>query len=755
MEVSVIIPTKDEFNFFLKTFNAVLNQSLLPKKIIIIDSSIDNKIKDHISNNSSNIKIIYKKLDQSFPGESRNFGVRYVDTELIAFLDSKTVPNKNWLNDFTNELKKKDADIHFGSTKYFYNNEFQKKIRAATFGSIAHITTPGTLIKTNIVKDDNYFIENVRTADDLEWRERLISKKYKYIFPHNYYLSYFSLPNSLIELLKRYFIYSFHTSIVDVQHNIKEKYLFIFLILSTLLIARWNFYIPGWDINHFLFISLNTKKFLFIFLFLIIFSLIIKIALYSTNISKILKNYLLVFFISLLIYSIYWWNAIIAEWVEKSSFYIPHITKIFISIIFIISFMIRGVVYPINRKITYKYLFPFNWIFIGLYGLSLDLVKTPGYLLGSMIPKFLMKKKKNIKKYIVFYTKYTDESASYRYRIKAYFNVLNEQNFHISVQKLFNHNFFLKKIFLDKLNYFSILKSYFIRLLDLIFRKKPFIAIIHIELLPFFPNIAEYILTIRKVPYIIDIDDAVYYRFLNSKFIFLNNFIQTKFKKMVSSSSGVFVGNNFHKNYFNEFSSNIHYFPTVIDLEIYNQHSLNRKHLNFSIVWVGTPSTCHYLNNISHELNKLKKNLSIDIYVIGAKKELIDNLDCQFIKWEEETYLKEISKCHIGIMPLNDSPWEEGKCGFKILQYMGLKLPVVASPYGVNKMIIRDNVNGLIARNKNDWYEKIQLLKSDRILYDKFVEAGYKTVTSEYNLKNFKEKYFNEVNKVYIAAYKN
>ena len=198
---------------------------------------------------------------------------------------------------------------------------------------------------------------------------------------------------------------------------------------------------------------------------------------------------------------------------------------------------------------------------------------------------------------------------------KAYFNVLNEQNFHISVQKLFNHNFFLKKIFLDKLNYFSILKSYFIRLLDLIFRKKPFIAIIHIELLPFFPNIAEYILTIRKIPYIIDIDDAVYYRFLNSKFIFLNNFIQTKFKKMVSSSSGVFVGNNFHKNYFNEFSSNIHYFPTVIDLEIYNQHSLNRKHLNFSIVWVGTPSTCHYLNNISHELNKLKKNLSIDIYV--------------------------------------------------------------------------------------------------------------------------------------------
>ena len=77
---------------------------------------------------------------------------------------------------------------------------------------------------------------------------------------------------------------------------------------------------------------------------------------------------------------------------------------------------------------------------------------------------------------------------------------------------------FLKKIFSDKINYIKILYNYSKRILDLSFRKKPFIAIIHIELLPFLSFIGELILKIRGVKYIIDIDDAVYHRFNNKNF---------------------------------------------------------------------------------------------------------------------------------------------------------------------------------------------------------------------------------------------
>ena len=50
-------------------------------------------------------------------------------------------------------------------------------------------------------------------------------------------------------------------------------------------------------------------------------------------------------------------------------------------------------------------------------------------------------------------------------------------------------------------------------------------------------------------------------------------------------------------------------------------------------------------------------------------------------------------------MPLPDSPWERGKCGFKLIQYMAAGLPVVASPVGVNDRIVSPGVGYLALYN--------------------------------------------------------
>ena len=755
MDITVIIPTKDEFGFFINTFKATINQSLKPIKIIIIDSSIQNKINNYINNlKNINIEIIYRRVEKAYPGEARNKGIKYVNTEWVAFLDSKTVPDIDWLKSSSQKINILKADIHFGSTKYFYKNEFQKKIRAATFGNISYTTTPGTVIKTKIVKQDNYFIEGVRTADDLEWRERLINKKYKFIESKNFSLSYFSLPNSFFDIAKRYFIYSFHTSLVDVQTTLKLKYLFVVNILSILLLTKWNIFIAKSNINHFLFILPSVQKALLIFFMFMISIFTLKIFLFKSKVPKYYKNFLMLTYFILLGFLIYQWNEIIAEWIEISIYYIPHITKFFIIFIFLISFIIRGIIYPINRKIKIRYIFPLNWIIIGIYGLGLDIVKTPGYLLGALIPKFLLKNTKYNNKTVVIYTKYKNESASYRYRLKAYFNILEKNDYVVEVNTLFDKNFFQDKIFYDKLNLFVVVKSYIKRIFDVISRKKPFVAIVHIEFLPFFPNLIELILNIRKVPFIVDIDDAVYYRFNNSKLKILDHYNQNKFKNMVYKSSAVFAGNNFHMNFFTKLSDNIKYFPTVINLNIYNKFHKIKKNKIFSVIWVGTPSTCHYLKEISKPLNDLVNNVGMEIYVIGGKKELIGNLKCKIIEWNEHMYIRDISQFHVGIMPLQNSVWEEGKCGFKILQYMGLKIPVVASPFGVNKNIIKDGVNGLIANNNDEWYNKILLLSKNKNLYKKFSAEGYKTVSNLFSIDKYEKKYFEEVDNVFKLNYR-
>ena len=78
---------------------------------------------------------------------------------------------------------------------------------------------------------------------------------------------------------------------------------------------------------------------------------------------------------------------------------------------------------------------------------------------------------------------------------------------------------------------------------------------------------------------------------------------------------------------------------------------------------------------------------------------------------------------------------------------MSLKLPVVASPIGVNKEIIKDNFNGMLAKNDDDWYNKIKILIDKPSLYNKISTNGYKTAKENFDLNLYKELYLKNIKK--------
>ncbi|MCD6311273.1 MAG: glycosyltransferase, partial [Elusimicrobia bacterium] len=89
----------------------------------------------------------------------------------------------------------------------------------------------------------------------------------------------------------------------------------------------------------------------------------------------------------------------------------------------------------------------------------------------------------------------------------------------------------------------------------------------------------------------------------------------------------------------------------------------------------------------------------------------------------------------IGLMPLPDNNWTKGKCGLKALQYMAVGVPVVVSPVGVNREIIRDGENGFLADSEGEWLEKLSLLIENKELREKLGEMGRKTVEEKYSIK--------------------
>jgi glycosyltransferase involved in cell wall biosynthesis len=93
-----------------------------------------------------------------------------------------------------------------------------------------------------------------------------------------------------------------------------------------------------------------------------------------------------------------------------------------------------------------------------------------------------------------------------------------------------------------------------------------------------------------------------------------------------------------------------------------------------------------------------------------------------------------IARMDIGIMPLRDGPWERGKCGYKIIQYMACGLPVVASAVGANVDIVRHGEDGFLATDAVAWRDSLEQLIESPSLRMRMGRAGRARVESEYSL---------------------
>ena len=383
LNISIVIPIRNNSISLARVLSSINSQSLVPDEIVIVDSSTDNSVLDLINNFKGVVPILYHNEKKTYPGEARNIGVELAKSDWIAFLDSKTIPNENWLERYQHLVQAYNALAVFGVTKFNAESPFQKTLRAATYGKIGHHTVPGTLIKKKVFIDSGGFLEHVRMGEDIEWRERLIKNAFNVHMPDEPVVTYHGLPATFVITLKKYVKSAYHTARLDILRNVKDAYLSLVLILSAIILPKWNHLIEGWDTNPF-FIPHVTKIYLIALVCLLLFFQSVNY-LFSRNTSRsfLLRTLKLTLFI-FLTFAVYRWNAVIAGWVEDAVLYVPHLTKMYVSGIILASIMYRGIFLPLKRQVEPGFLFPFSWINVGLLGFSLDIIKAPGYVFGAI-----------------------------------------------------------------------------------------------------------------------------------------------------------------------------------------------------------------------------------------------------------------------------------------------------------------------------------------------------------------------------------
>lgn len=389
LPISVVIPTYNNKKSFENVLDAVYKQTIRPKQIVIIDSSDVNEIEINLDKYNDNIKIDYIKVERFFPGKARNLGAQIASEKYVAFLDSKTIPNRNWLSSSFAMLRGRrrsifNYDVVFGSVHYRGVSNFQKLICASIYGenNIEHIS--GSLMLKSVFLKIGFFNEKTRAGEDLDWKTRAKESEFNYYVPTKANAVYSEISSNLISHMKRAFIYQMHGAFMDIQHSTRVVFLSLFLILLATLTPRWN-YLVGYD-NEALFIP-HILKFFLLFLGLFVFFSIIYLKLFLINVRK---RRSLIFLINLSLFIWFFifalnWNVAYLDWDESSPFFVPHITKLYLATLLALSFIIRGIIFPIKRGVHNQYLFPYRWAGIGLIGLILDISKTPGYFMGSLV----------------------------------------------------------------------------------------------------------------------------------------------------------------------------------------------------------------------------------------------------------------------------------------------------------------------------------------------------------------------------------
>lgn len=308
---------------------------------------------------------------------------------------------------------------------------------------------------------------------------------------------------------------------------------------------------------------------------------------------------------------------------------------------------------------------------------------------------------------------YSKKGASSQYRAYIYKKML-EKNFEVCWFNFWNDKYVSKYMHNKRRYCINILVQYLISTIkriiqivllapqcDVVFIQKAVVPKLR-------PTFLERVKK-HNVRIVFDVDDAVYItKYDNSNAI-------------ARLSDCVICGNENLRRHYENYCTNCIVLPTVDNTNKYETywHNTFQKKI---IGWIGSQSTIDNFDVVIESLNIISsKHPEVKIAIISnTSLDYTDKIyNSYFIQWNSETYLQEISQFTVGIMPLKDNEYNKGKCGFKLVQYLNMKKPVIGTGIGVNESIIKGN--GIIANSTEEWVDAIEKLLFDEDYYKECV----------------------------------
>lgn len=335
---------------------------------------------------------------------------------------------------------------------------------------------------------------------------------------------------------------------------------------------------------------------------------------------------------------------------------------------------------------------------------------------------------------VLMLPRYGRQGASSRVRMYQYIPALERAGMSVSVSPLFGDGY-VRSLYAGRRSMTAILAAYMRRIGRQLWGGQHDVVWIEKELLPWMPRWTE---RLRGDPLVaVDYDDAVFHNYDRHRAPWIRRWLGDRIDRVMARADLVTAGNGYLAARAGQAGSRlVELLPTVVDLTRFPAFpDYGGPARPLRVGWIGSPATADYLKMAAPAVLRLAASQRIDAVAVGARPDQVAGTPFRAVPWTEATEASLVSSFDIGIMPLPDEPWERGKCGYKLIQYMACGVPVVASPVGVNCEIVAPGRNGLLVSDDEQWLASLQQLANDPGLRHEMGAVGRQRVEQWYSLQ--------------------
>ena len=245
---------------------------------------------------------------------------------------------------------------------------------------------------------------------------------------------------------------------------------------------------------------------------------------------------------------------------------------------------------------------------------------------------------------------------------------------------------------------------------------------------------------------IFDFDDAIYTSFNQKK---IKEKKISRLEHILKKADLVIIENDINKAYSEQFNKNVITITGPIECNRYRP-ALNKNNKKVIMGWIGSPNSSIYLSLLEKPLEVLGKKYpgKFELLLIGAPNISNPNVTVDVQPWTLNSELELLAKVDIGLMPLHDDVWSQGKGGYKILQYMAIGIPTVASPISINKILVRHGETGYLASTEEEWTRFLELLILDEQKRKDFGIRARQIAMNEYSFEHYSGIVIDEIKKL-------